>query len=162
MRRRRRGHRSRVSGEAPRGSSRRRCPQDEPRQTYGLASSAYRAWHGQYAWETAVIKRNRWLGGELMRKGEYKSLKGIYVAPCEKKKGIACPRCRAPMQEIMRIAPLRIEPGLIAVPLSTAIPIASETSIPFHIACMRTGERARQSRSTRQASRQAATFGLGC
>jgi hypothetical protein len=40
--------------------------------------------------------------------------------------GIACPRCRAPMQEIMRIAPLRNEPGLIAYECPSCGKVTSE------------------------------------
>ena len=43
-----------------------------------------------------------------------------------RRRGIACPRCRAPMQEIMRIAPLRIEPGLIAYECPTCGKVTSE------------------------------------
>ena len=43
-----------------------------------------------------------------------------------RRSGIACPRCRAPMQEIMRIAPLRIEPGLIAYECPTCGKVTSE------------------------------------
>ena len=43
-----------------------------------------------------------------------------------KKKWIACPRCRAPMQEIMRIAPLPMEPGLIAYECPTCGKVTSE------------------------------------
>ena len=43
-----------------------------------------------------------------------------------RRSGIACPRCRAPMQEIMRIAPLRIEPGLIAYECPTCGKLTSE------------------------------------
>jgi uncharacterized Zn finger protein len=33
----------------------------------------------------------------------------------EKREGtLACPRCKAPMKEILRIAPVQSEPGLIA------------------------------------------------
>ena len=39
---------------------------------------------------------------------------------------IACPRCRAPMQEIMRIAPLRTEPGLIAYECPSCGKVTSE------------------------------------
>jgi hypothetical protein len=38
----------------------------------------------------------------------------------------ACPRCRTPMQEIMRIAPLGDEPGLIAYECPACLKMTSE------------------------------------
>ena len=70
-------------------------------------------------------KGNRWIGGELTRKREYEC-RGRVVSDLAKRSGIACPRCRAPMQEIMRIAPLRIEPGLIAYECPTCGKVTSE------------------------------------
>jgi transposase-like protein len=37
------------------------------------------------------------------------------VSDLEKRQGtLACPRCKAPMKEVVRIAPVQSDPGLIA------------------------------------------------
>jgi rubredoxin len=37
------------------------------------------------------------------------------VSGLEERKGtLACPRCKAPMKEVLRIAPVQSDPGLIA------------------------------------------------
>jgi hypothetical protein len=40
--------------------------------------------------------------------------KGSCIVSVSKERGLACPRCKATMDEVVRIAPLGDEPGLIA------------------------------------------------
>src|SRR3954452_22901491 len=44
----------------------------------------------------------------------------------KRRSGIACPRCQTSMREIMRIAPLRNEPGLIAYECPACEKLTSE------------------------------------
>ena len=54
-------------------------------------------------------------------------LSGEFVSDVTKRRrGIACPRCHTSMGEIMRIAPLRTEPGLIAYECPTCGKVTSE------------------------------------
>ena len=48
-----------------------------------------------------------------------------------KKRGtIACPRCKAPMEEVVRIAPVQNEPGLIAYECSSCRYVTSVLTPP--------------------------------
>ena len=54
-------------------------------------------------------------------------LSGEFVSDISKRQsGITCPRCQSSMGEIMRIAPLRTEPGLIAYECATCGKVTSE------------------------------------
>jgi hypothetical protein len=69
--------------------------------------------HGkQYGEKFFLVKGNRLVGGELC---DRRASVGWFVSDVARRRiGIACPRCQTSMREIMRIAPLRNEPGLIA------------------------------------------------
>jgi hypothetical protein len=70
--------------------------------------------HGsQYGQKFFVLKGNRLIGGELTRK-EYVCRVLLCRTLRRRRSGMACPRCQTSMREIMRIAPLKDAPGLIA------------------------------------------------
>jgi hypothetical protein len=93
-------------------------------RTCGLASNAGSAW--QAVWSEISCRKgklvNRWrIDAKRVR------LSGECVSDISKRRsGIACPRCQTSMQEIMRIAPLRNEPGLIAYECPACEKLTSE------------------------------------
>ena len=83
-----------------------------PDRTCGLASNAGSAW--QAVWPEISYRKGK-LANQWRIDAKSVRLSGECVSDISKRRsGIACPRCQTSMQEIMRIAPLRNEPALIA------------------------------------------------
>jgi hypothetical protein len=93
-------------------------------RTCGLASNAGSTW--QAVWSEISCRKGK-LVDQWRIDAKRVRLSGECVSDISKRgSGIACPRCQTSMQEIMRIAPLRNEPGLIAYECPACEKLTSE------------------------------------
>jgi hypothetical protein len=68
----------------------------------------------QVPWHKNLDRKDADATSELVGRSTPCGRWNAFVSALEKREGKACPRCKAPMEEVVWIAPVQSEPGLIA------------------------------------------------